>query len=83
MLFAALLFATASVYESRRLVLKVGLRGSGTLAYLRRWIKSVAPEFALDDSIIPAQVAKEYRTFRLGSMYAFVSLLIVIPILIF
>jgi len=83
MLFTALLFATAGVYESRRLVPKVGRRGSGTFAYLRGWIKSVAPEFALDDSMIPGQVAREYRIFRLGSMYAIVSLLIVIPVLIF
>src|SRR5947209_20253384 len=70
-------------YESRRLALLIGLRGRGVTGYLRGWLKTFAIEIVATDDQVPPQALREWLSFRRWSGYAFVSLVVWIPLLLF
>lgn len=82
MLLTFVILAAANVYESRRLALRGGLSGRGTLGDLRGWAKTVHVELALDDSQVPSDAVKEFRLFRIASACAFAILMVVVPVLV-
>jgi hypothetical protein len=83
LLSTAVIFMAASLYESRRLAVLCGFRGRGTFGVLRAWIKTAHIEIAADDDQVPKEAHREWRAFRLCSTYAFASMIIVIPVLVF
>lgn len=83
MIATAVFFMSATMYESRRLAVLVGVRGRGVSGYLRGWLKTVAIEIAASDDQVPPEALREWLRFRRWSGYAFASLIVWIPLLLF
>jgi hypothetical protein len=83
MLLTFVVLAGANIYESRRIALLGGLHGQDTFGYLRGWVKTAHVELAVHDSQVPSEAARQFRAFRVVSLYAFASLMVVIPVLVF
>jgi len=83
MIATAVIFMSATMYESRRLALLIGLRGRGVTGYLRGWLKTFAIEIVATGPEVPPQALREWLSFRRWSGYAFVSLVVWIPLLLF
>jgi hypothetical protein len=83
MIATAVIFMSATLYESRRLALLIGFRGRGVVGYLRGWLKTVAIEIAASDDEVPPQALREWLSFRRWSGYALASLIVWITLLVF
>jgi len=83
MMATAVLFMAATLYESRRLAVIIGFRGRSGIGYLRGWLRTVVIELASNDDQVPPEALREWCTFRSWSGYAFASLIIVVPVLLF
>jgi hypothetical protein len=84
MLLTFAILAGANIYESRRLAFAAGLRGRGTLGYLRGWVKTANVDLAVDGSQrVPPEAERQFVVFRRVSGYVFASLILIVPILVF
>lgn len=83
MLVTFAILAGANIYESRRIALLAGQRGRGTFGYLRGWAKTAHVDLAVDDSRIPVEAERQYRIFRISSLYVVASLAVFVPLIIF
>lgn len=68
--------AVASVYEQRRVLVRIAGHGRGTFGRLRSWSKTVFPEFNPGDD-------RDLLAFRRLCAWAFGAMIVVVPLLVF
>jgi len=80
--------AVAGVVERRRLALAAGLRGRGTIGYIRGWIKTSAIDLVMNDadaarSTVLRDSVRDFESFSRLMPAALLATAIVVVVLIF